>query len=375
MNTPRPLPPTDFPHPGTSLPHPAFAAQAATTIRTSPAVTGASLVALGRLAARTRRLRRRLDDAVLHGRRRLDDALAVLAARRADVDRARGDEDRARGEVTDASAHDAEASRRGLSTGWYTAILALLWAVNVPVAIATFQIFEEPLSLTIPLALLADTVILCSAHASAVTFHRAHHLPDGRVLLGLELRVAWVLVTLGIAAAFAQAWARWQYLQLTGVGSSVAIAVTTVLMLATFLIALWAAWRHHNPLVGALTGAQRRTRRAERGAQQAARSVNRRQTQLLSAEAGRRRLAQTVSARADRILLHFHLHSATSNSPSDTSPIDWAAASPAAVGEPDWLLLERTLGQPDQAIASRAESTAALTSAGGGTGVVVEPAD
>jgi hypothetical protein len=295
-------------------------------------VTGKIQAALSHLGAKTARRRARADQRIYQAESQCRNRYAAtehdsklleqqLQAEHAAWTAAKGNPD---------TASTVDQGRRGLSTRWYFVALVLIWLINVPIGIATFQIFEEPLSFTVLLALLADTLLLYAAHASGVTFRRGHLLPDARLGLGLEWLFAWLMFSLGLLAAVAQAWARWQYLVLTGSGTAVGIAFTTTLMLVTFLIAVWAAGRHHNPAVAAAEAATRRRTRTQRHMHRTGRRLQKALAALRGAFNNRRHLAQRVIAKAERIEIHY----------SDAALQRGATLK---MTEPPWLVHERQL--------------------------------
>jgi hypothetical protein len=295
------------------------------------------LSGLDRLATQTRRRRERGDSRVIGARQGWQDHLDRMRRRREALTHALGRERDARAvlERSPATGPAMDQGRRGLSTTWYTAILVLLWVVNVPVAIPTFQILEEPLFLTVVLALFADTILLLAAHAAGVTLRRADLACGGRSALGREPLLGWALFGVGVAAACAQAWARWRYLTLTTGGNLGVIALTTVLMLATFFIAEWAAWRHHHPHAAEAAACRRQVGRRRRRSAHAERGVNAAAARFQRASGRRRHLAQIVVGRANQILAQA-LSGADPGSVGTTASID----------EPDWLVAERALAKP-----------------------------
>jgi hypothetical protein len=127
----------------------------------------AAAAALDRLALVTARRRGRADRRIAAAIRRLDDArdamvAAVAAAARAVDDELAAGSRAARGGV----AHPEDSAGRSLSTLAYGLLLVVLWAVNLPVAAATFLVFGESLAFTVLLALVADVVFLSVAHAA-----------------------------------------------------------------------------------------------------------------------------------------------------------------------------------------------------------------
>jgi hypothetical protein len=210
-------------------------------------------------------------------------------------------------------------------------MLVGLWALNLPIAAATFQVFGESMAFTLLLAVIADAVFLLIAHMVGVTLSRAHHSHDYAIVLGVELPLGWFLFALGIAGALTSGWVRWSYLQATGTGSGPAgVLFTTILALATFLLATVAAWRHHHPAVAMAEHATRRRRRAERRRSAARRRVGRRAQRLVHAVNRRRLLAQRLVGKADRRIRHAQITAARDGTV-------------ACVREPAWLYHERRL--------------------------------
>jgi hypothetical protein len=181
------------------------------------------------------------------------------------------------------------------------------------------------------LAVVADAVFLLIAHMGGVTLRRAHHCHDAAIVLGVELPLGWCLLASGVAGALTSGWVRWSYLQATGSGSGAAgILFTTILAVATFLLATVAAWRHHNPAVTVAERATRRRRRAERRLSSVRSQVRRRIERSVHAVNRRRLLAQRIVAKGDRRIRHAHVTA----DPGGTA---------VRVGEPAWLNHERHL--------------------------------
>lgn len=288
---------------------------------------------LDRLGISTSRRRGRADRRVTRAFHRCAEAWHALTAARTAVVQARADEGRA---WADAGAgqdngHPEDIGRRGLSTRFYGAILVGLWAVNLPIAVATFQVFGESLAFTVLLAVVADAVFLLLAHMAGVTLRRAHLSHDPRIVLGVEWPIGWCLFALGVAGALTSGWVRWSYLEVTGPGSGVTgILFTTILAVATFLVATLAAWRHHNPAVADAERTTRRRSRAERRLAAIRRRVRRTTERCVRAVNRRRLLAQRIVGQADRRIRHARIAAARSGAA-------------VRVEEPVWLHHERRL--------------------------------
>jgi hypothetical protein len=293
----------------------------------------AAAAALDRLGLATARRRGRADRRIAAAVRRLDDARDALAAAGAAVARAVDEELAARGRAARGNAADPEDSAgRGLSTLAYGLLLVVLWALNLPVATATFQVFGESLAFTVLLALVADVVFLSVAHAAGVTLRRAQLAHDAVLVLGVELLLGWALFLLGMASSLASGWVRWRYLQLTGTGSGPeGVVFTTILTLASFLLATLAALRHHHPAGAVAQRATRRRRMAERRAAATQRAVRRTTARCANRMTRRRVLAQRVVAQADRHIRKVRIMAVRSGRAM-------------TVDEPPWLAYERQLG-------------------------------
>jgi hypothetical protein len=295
----------------------------------------AAEAALDRLGAASAHRRCRADRKVAGAFRRHREAQDVLNDAEAGAEEARGDELAARADAAHShdTAHPEDGGRRGLSTTAYGLLLLILWAVNLPIAVATFQVFGESLVFTVLLAFLADAVFLLIAEAAGVSLRRAHLSHDAGTALGAELSLSWSLLVLGLAGALASGWVRWSYLEATGTGFGFGgVLFTTILALATFLLAVLAAWRHHHPAVARAERAARRRRRAGKRVASARRRV-RRTGEACSRRAIRRRhLAQRLVGRADRRLRHAHAAAAR-------------AGGTVTVHDPAWLVHERLLAR------------------------------
>lgn len=267
----------------------------------------AASMALDRLGIATTRRRRRGDRKVTRTFHRYAEAHHSLTAERTAVEQARADEAGAwatAGSGQD-NGHPEDRGRRGLPTWLYSAILVGLWMLNLPIAVATFQVFGESMAFTVLLAIVADALFLVVAHMAGVTFRRAHVSHDPGIVLGLELPLGWCLFALGILGALASGWVRWSYLEATGTGFGPAgVLFTTILAVATFLLATVAAWRHHDPAVGDAARATRRRRHAERRLGAVHRHVRRRTERCVHAVNRRRLLAQRIVGHADRRIRH-----------------------------------------------------------------------
>jgi hypothetical protein len=227
--------------------------------------------------------------------------------------------------------HPEDRGRRSLPSSLFATILVGLWALNLPIAVATFQVFGESLAFTILFALVADAVILLIGHLAGVTLRRAHLAHDPHLVLGLELPLGWCLLVLGVAATLTSGWIRWSYLQMTGAASGVAgVLFTTILAVATFLLACMIAWRHHNPAAADAERATRRRRRAERRFAAGRRRVRRATKRRAHAATGRRVLAQRIVGEADRRIRHALTVATTTGAV-------------VQVAEPAWLDNERRL--------------------------------
>jgi hypothetical protein len=293
----------------------------------------AAAAALDRLGVATARRRGRADRKLTTAFRRQAEAQDALVAAEAAAGGARGDEAAARAEAdfSHDTAHPEDRGRRGLSTMAYALLLLALWGVNLPIAVATFQVFGESLVFTVLLAVLADAVFLLVADAAGVTLRRAHLSHDVGMALGVELPLGWSLLLLGVAGALASGWVRWSYLHATGSGFGFGgILFTTILALATFLLATLAAWRHHNPAVARAMLAARRRRRADRRAAAARRRLRRAAEGCAHQVTRRRLMAQRIVAGADRRLRHVGTAAAR-------------VGGTTAVHDPVWLSHERLL--------------------------------
>jgi hypothetical protein len=292
--------------------------------------------ALDRLGMTTARRRGRRDRKLIRTVSRQLQACDRLAMAGTEAERARATEAvaRVRADAAQDNDHPEDRGRRGLSSWLFGTILVGLWALNLPIAVATFQVFGESLTFTILLALVADAVILLIGHLAGVTLRRAHLAHDRRLVLGTELPLGWCLLVLGVAAALTSGWVRWSYLRMTGAAFGVAgILFTTILAVATFLLACMIAWRHHDPAVSDAERATRRRRRAE-GQLAASRRRVRRATRRCAHAATRRRvLAQRIVGDANRRIRHAQI-AATST------------GAVAQVAEPAWLDHERRLADP-----------------------------
>jgi hypothetical protein len=290
-------------------------------------------MALDRLGISTIRRRRRADRKVTRAFHRYAEAWHVLTAEGAAVERARANEAgawAAAGSGHD-NGHPEDWGRRGLPTWLYSAILVGLWALNLPIAVATFQVFGESMAFTVLLAIVADAVFLVVAHMAGVTFRRAHLSHDAGIVLGVERQLGWSLFALGIVGAVASGWVRWSYLEATGTGFGTAgVLFTTILAVATFLLATMAAWRHHHPAVADAERATRRRRRAERRLAAIHRHVRRRTERCTHAVNRRRLLAQRIVGNADRRIRHAHVTAVR-------------GGTVVCVEEPSWLHHERRL--------------------------------
>jgi hypothetical protein len=290
-------------------------------------------MALDRLGIATTRRRRRGDRRVTRAFHRYAEAWRSCTAARTKAEQARADEAGAWAKAGSGqgNGHPEDRGRRGLPTWLYAAILVGLWTLNLPIAVATFQVFGESMAFTVMLALVADALFLVVAHMVGATFRRAHGAHDPGIVLGLELPLGWCLFALGILAALISGWVRWSYLQATGSGSGTAgVLFTTILALATFLLATVAAWRHHEPAVTDAERVTRRRRRAERRLRAIHRHLRRRTIRCTHAVNRRRLLAQRIVGNADRRIRHTQI----------TAGCDGSALS---VEEPSWLRHERRL--------------------------------
>lgn len=296
----------------------------------------AAAMALDRLGITTIRRRRRSDRKVTRTFHRYAEAWRSLTAERTAVEQARADEVGAWATAGSGqeNGHPEDRGRRSLPTWLYCAILVGLWALNLPIAVATFQVFGESMAFTVLLAIVADALFLVVAHMAAVTFRRAHAAHDPGIVLGLELPLGWCLFALGILGALASGWVRWSYLEATGTGFGTAgVLFTTILAVATFLLATVAAWRHHEPAVTDAERATRRRRRAERRLGTIQRQVWRRTERCTNAVNRRRLLAQRIVGHADRRIRHARVTAAR-------------GGAVVRVAEPSWLHHERRLADP-----------------------------
>jgi hypothetical protein len=293
----------------------------------------AASMALDRLGISTIRRRRRGDRKVTRAFHRYAEAWRSFTDARTAVERARADEARAwatAGSGQD-DGHPEDRGRRGVPTWLYSAILVGLWALNLPIAVATFQVFGESLAFTVLLAIVADALFLTVAHMVGVTFRRAHGSHDPGIVLGLELPLGWCLFALGILGALTSGWVRWSYLDATGSGFGAAgVLFTTILAVATFLLAMVAAWRHHEPAVTDAERATRRRRRAERRLGATHRRLRRRTIRCTYAVNRRRLLAQRIVGNADRRIRHAQV-------------VAVRGGTAMHVEEPLWLQHERRL--------------------------------
>jgi hypothetical protein len=293
--------------------------------------TGAALDHLGQRTARARgRGTRKVERAFSRWSRAGD----RLLDRRERAERAR---ERDHGERESLARVPERERHRGLSNLACALVLVFLWLVNFPIAVQTFQVFDLSLLFTIQLALAADAVFLLVGHLAGVTLRRAHDSTDPG-LLGNEAALGWALLGLGVTGAVGGGWVRLAYLQETGdagIGLS-GVAFTTIITVATFLVAVLTAWRHHNPAVGRVERASRRRWLAERRLARARGVVRRRQRQAMHRVTRRRTLAQRVVGRADRIVRHGRANAAR-------------AATTITVEEPEWLGHERALARNPQA--------------------------
>ena len=291
-----------------------------------------ALAVLADLGRKTAGRRARFDKRLFRCEQRWRDGNLELEHDRGELDAAASNETEAcrSAKGTPDTGPEVDRGRRGLSNLAYLLIVIVIWAINLPIGIATFQIFEEPMGFTVLLAVFADTVLLYAAHASGVTFRRSHLEHDGAMGLGFELLLGRVMFALGIATALAQAWARWGYFTRTGSGSTVGIVFSTMLMLLTFIVAVWAAWRHHHPQVGEAEKATRTRKRRQKLVLHDCRVLNRVLALIRKAFNRRRHLAQRIASKADRIVGHF-------------ADVANRQGSPLQLTEPAWLVHERKL--------------------------------
>jgi hypothetical protein len=293
----------------------------------------AAAASLDRLGVTTSRRRGRVDRRVATAFRRHANAQDTLMIATAVAIQARDEELSARAAAasSQASVHPDDRGRRGLSNFAYGFLLVIVWAVNLPVAVATFQVFGESLAFTVLLALFADTVFLAIAHGVGVTLRRAHLAHDPGLVLGVELVLGWALFLLGIVGALASGLVRWSYLEATGTGAGPGgVLFTTILALATFVLAALAAWRHHQPAVADAERAGRLRRRADRRVTAARHRVRATAEGWDHRVTRRRLLAQRIVGRADRRIRHARA-------------LAHRDLRLATVEEPAWLAHERSL--------------------------------
>jgi hypothetical protein len=150
-----------------------------------------------------------------------------------------------------------------------------------------------------------------------------------------------------VASSLASGCVRWRYLQLTGTGSGPeGVVLTTILALASFLLATLAALRHHHAAAATVQRATRRRRMAERRVAVIQRAVRRTTARCANRVTCRRVLAQRVVAQPDRRIRKVRMMAVRSGRT-------------VTVDEPPWLAYERQLGRtpPEPSRWSRWAST------------------